>query len=72
MKQTFAELFIWVSVIALNIAKAIYPRLTMDYMAFMTKEFLKENVDVVELEIDGKRTTVTPEVFGINRKSDAQ
>jgi len=72
MKKTLAELFIWVSVIALHIAKAIHSRLAMDYMAFMVKEFLKENVDVVELEIDGERTTVMPEVFGISRKSDAQ
>lgn len=72
MKKFFTEIFIWIAVIAFQIADIIDPHLSSDYMAFFVQEFMKEHVTVVELEIDGKRTTITPEEFAFNRKEKDQ
>jgi len=72
MRNKFAELFVWISVIALHIAKLIAPSLAFDYMAYMAQEFMKEHISVIELEINGERKTVMPETFVMSRKDGTQ
>jgi len=72
MKRFFTETFIWIALAAFQAAKVIDASLTHDYIAYFLQEFMKEHVTVVELEIDGKRTTVMPEEFVFSRKESVQ
>lgn len=72
MKKFFTEIFIWIALAAFQTAKIIDASLTHDYIAYFLQEFMKEHISVVELEIDGKRTTVMPEEFVLSRKNGAQ
>lgn len=68
MRNRIAELFLWLALGAFYTSKLISPQLTMDYMAYMVLEFVKDHISEFEFEINGKTQTVIPTEIVMTKK----